>query len=171
MKYSPDKEREGYEFVLLSIGSNIGDKAARIENAYEFLITSGVLHDAVMSSLYETEPVGILDQDWFLNAVIAGYTDLEPNQLLKSVKDIEYGCGREARQRWHEREMDIDILLYGSLVLQEKNLVIPHTRMHKRRFVLVPANEICPNAVHPIKKMTISELLDECPDQSEIRIY
>lgn len=163
--------KEGQEFILLSVGANVGDKASNIETAYEYLITSGVLEDAVMSSFYETEPVGILEQDWFLNAAIAGYTSLSPEALLVAVKDIEYGCGREARRRWHEREMDIDILLYGDHIIDTEKLQIPHIRMHKRRFVLVPAKEIAPKAYHPGMKMTISELLEECPDQSEIRLY
>jgi 2-amino-4-hydroxy-6-hydroxymethyldihydropteridine diphosphokinase len=171
MKYDHRLAKPGTSFVLLSIGSNLGDKAQNIENAYEYLISAGVLENAVMSSFYETEPFGVLEQDWFLNAAIAGSTNLNPYGLLKAIKDIEYSCGREKRQRWHEREMDIDILLFGNTVMDEEKLRLPHSQMHKRRFVLVPANEICPDIIHPVFNMKVSDLLEECPDQSEIRMY
>ncbi|GAB5465958.1 MAG: 2-amino-4-hydroxy-6-hydroxymethyldihydropteridine diphosphokinase [Candidatus Kapaibacteriales bacterium] len=159
------------KFVLLSVGSNIGDRSANIEDAYEHLIVTGTLSEARISSFYETEPVGITEQAWFLNAAIAGYTILSPLELLKTIKDIEYSCGREKRKRWHERELDIDLLLHSDTILETSHITLPHCRMHKRRFVLVPSAEIAPDAFHPKLLSTVSQLLDECPDQSEIKIY
>jgi 2-amino-4-hydroxy-6-hydroxymethyldihydropteridine diphosphokinase len=166
---NPSKSEE--EFVLLSLGTNMGDRRENIEFAYEYLITSGTLSNAVMSSFYETEPVGILDQNDFLNVAIAGYTKLTHFALLQACKSIEYMIGREVRKRWHEREIDIDIIAYGSYEISNKHLIIPHPRMHKRRFVLVPCAEIAGNYVHPSLGLTLNELLDECPDTSEVHFF
>ncbi len=156
---------------MLSIGSNFGDKEANIENALDLLITSEAIKFAKFSSFYETEPYGVTEQEWFLNMSIAGYTDLSPQELLVICKSIEYSVGRCIRKRWHEREIDIDILLYDNDIIQEKDLTIPHPRLEKRKFVLIPCNEIEPNYIHPQLNMTMKQLLDECSDSSEVKLY
>lgn len=156
-------------FVLISLGANTGDKRKNIDDALHYLINSEAITEVYSSSLYETEPVGFKKQDWFINSVIAGFTTLPLFALLQICKSIEYSIGRELRERWHEREIDIDILLYGDDLIERNLVTIPHPRMHERKFVLIPAAEIAAYAKHPKLERTISELLEECLDNSIVR--
>lgn len=158
-------------FVILSLGTNLGDRQENIDQAFEYLVTSEILTNAVMSSFYETEPVGILNQEWFLNVAIAGYTKCGQYDLLQHCKSIEYAIGREKRDRWHEREIDIDIILYGDSIVNEQYLVIPHPRLHKRKFVLVPIAEIAGDIFVPSLNLTFNQLNEECSDSSEVRVF
>jgi 2-amino-4-hydroxy-6-hydroxymethyldihydropteridine diphosphokinase len=124
-----------------------------------------------VSSLYETEPVEMREQPWFLNCVVEAETDLLPQQVMDALLEIERGMGRERRVPKGPRLIDVDILLYGSSVVQIPGLEIPHPRMAERRFVLVPFAEIAPGVQHPILKKTIAELLAETPDRSEVRLW
>jgi 2-amino-4-hydroxy-6-hydroxymethyldihydropteridine diphosphokinase len=156
------------KFVLLSLGANLGNREDNITSAFDFLRESGILTDAHISSMYETEPVGYTDQPWFVNAVVSGNTTLSAEQLLIVCKSLEYLMGRRHRQRWHEREMDIDILIYGSRIFSSRPLTVPHPRMHERRFVMEPAAEVAPAAIHPRLHRTMHELLDSCTDNSVV---
>jgi len=144
-------------FTLLSIGANIGERFENIEKAIEYLSSSGVLTDIKSSSIYETEPVGYRNQPWFLNAVVSGYTTIPADLLMGIIKNIEEIIGRKKREKWHEREIDIDILLYGKLIYKDNNITIPHPRMHERRIV------------HPQSGKTINQLLNDCKDKSDVK--
>lgn len=157
-------------YILLSLGSNIGDRKANILQALKYINESETLSAIKVSSFYETEPVGYTDQDWFLNIAVSGYTSLPLYQLIQQCKSIEYALGRELRERWHEREIDIDILLYGDKKLHETKITVPHPRMHERRFVLEPAAEIAGNEIHPEFGVSINKLLAECNDDSRVRM-
>jgi 2-amino-4-hydroxy-6-hydroxymethyldihydropteridine diphosphokinase len=161
-------DRYSDNFVLLSIGSNIGKKKQTILKAFELIKDSNILNNATISSFYETEPVGFKDQPWFLNAAISGYTKLSHNDLINILKTLEQILGRKPRKRWHEREIDIDILLFGNTLLETKPLTLPHPRMHERKFVLLPASEIAGEIVHPKLGLSIKTLLDNCKDSSEV---
>jgi 2-amino-4-hydroxy-6-hydroxymethyldihydropteridine diphosphokinase len=156
--------------VLLSLGSNMGDRIHFIENALQYLLYTGTVANACVSSYYETEPVGYLDQGWFLNIALSGETTLSSRDFIACCKYIETLVGRKPRQPWHEREIDIDVLLFGNSILSEEYLSIPHPRMHLRRFVLMPASEIAAHAIHPSLNLSIGELLNSCTDFSIVRL-
>ncbi len=154
--------------VYLGLGSNLGDRYGRLIDALEGL-RSYVAVDSI-SSIYETEPWGYTDQPRFLNAVCGGETDLSPQELLKAVKMIELLGGREPTFRYGPRAIDIDILLYGEVVIDQENLSIPHAHLHERDFVLAPLNEIAPKAFHPKLDKTI-EALTVAIDLSQLRVF
>ena len=156
------------ERVYLSLGSNMGDRAANIARAIAALGERGI-RVTRESSLYETEPVEFRKQDWFFNSVIEGETELEPGELMKELLAIERSLGRERRVPKGPRVIDIDVLFYGDRVSHGPNIDIPHPRLSERRFVLVPFAEIAPDAMHPAVGKTIAELLAETPDRSEVR--
>ncbi|MFZ0583586.1 MAG: 2-amino-4-hydroxy-6-hydroxymethyldihydropteridine diphosphokinase [Candidatus Acidiferrales bacterium] len=156
--------------IYLSLGSNIGDRALSISRAIDSLPVHGV-HVVQQSSPYETEPVELRDQEWFLNGVVEVETKLTPQRLMQALLDIERSMGRLRLTPKGPRIIDMDILLFGSTIVHERGLEIPHPRMAERRFVLVPFAEIAAGAIHPVLKKTIAELLDETPDRSEVRLY
>ena len=131
--------------AYLALGANIGDRLANLQKAVDMLNESGYCRVTKVSSVYSTKPVGLTDQPDFLNAVISVETTLSPTDLLKLCLGIEETLGRERTIRWGPRVIDIDILLYESVYINEDNLVIPHPRMMERAFVLVPLVEITPD--------------------------
>lgn len=168
---SPNNQDTNSVFVLIGIGSNLGDRAGNIRKAVEMLANRMILSEIRSASLYETEPVGFVDQPWFLNTVVSGTTKLTISELLFQCKEIEKAIGRQKRARWREREIDLDILIYGDSKLVSEEINVPHPRMTERRFVLVPASEIAPSSMHPITRKSIAQLLDECTDSSKVVLY
>ncbi len=156
-------------FVILSLGSNMGHRKENINLAYKLLMDSNVLYSSKISSLYETEPVGYKNQDWFINAAISGMTNLSLNNLIQLCKSIEYSIGRKKRETGVEREIDIDIIFYGDELHETDELTIPHLRMHERKFVLEPIAEIAGKVKHPKFNKSIIQLLKECKDDSVVR--
>jgi 2-amino-4-hydroxy-6-hydroxymethyldihydropteridine diphosphokinase len=145
--------------VYLSLGSNIGDRAANLHAAIEKL---GALGEIVAtSSFYETEPVDFTAQPWFLNCAVAVRTQLMPKLFLSKIQMIEQQMGRRRIQPKGPRNIDIDILLFGNSVVSAPELQIPHAAMHERRFVLEPLAEIAPEVRHPVLKKTVREMLQQ----------
>jgi 2-amino-4-hydroxy-6-hydroxymethyldihydropteridine diphosphokinase len=155
--------------VYISGGSNQGDRKANLEYALEALKEGGTVSRA--SSFFETEPVGFLDQPWFLNLAIGLETRLAPNQLLELCQEIESSRGRVRRFANAPRTLDLDILLYGDLIMNDQRLIIPHPRLAERRFVLKPLAQIAPEVLHPVLKKTIRSLLEICADVSQVRDF
>ena len=154
--------------VYLSLGSNIGDRAGNIARAVEALGARG-MRVTRQSSLYETEPLELREQPWFLNCVVEAETDLMPRQLMNALLEIEREMGRTRRVPKGPRLIDMDILIFGASEVRTAELEIPHPRMAERRFVLVPFAEIAPEARHPTLQKSVAELLAETPDRSEVR--
>ncbi|TMF43049.1 MAG: 2-amino-4-hydroxy-6-hydroxymethyldihydropteridine diphosphokinase, partial [Chloroflexi bacterium] len=134
--------------VYLGLGSNLGDRRGNLAAALQRL--REVFEITSVSSVYDTEPVGFADQPRFLNIVLKGQTALDPEALLDYVKQIEAKLGRQPSFRYGPRPIDIDILLYDDLHIEQDNLTIPHPRMAERAFVLVPLAEIAPESVEPV---------------------
>ncbi len=155
--------------VLLSVGSNMGNARAAVERALEAL-ERDVFVTCTRSSLWLTEPVGYRDQNSFVNAAIVGSTTLDAEQVHTACKNLEVTLGRTQRERWREREIDIDVILANSTIIREAHLEIPHPRFAERMFVLVPANEIAPTMLCPLRHTTIAELLQLCTDTSAVTL-
>jgi 2-amino-4-hydroxy-6-hydroxymethyldihydropteridine diphosphokinase len=156
-----------HKFVYLSLGSNVGDRAANLRTALLRLETLGNV--AAVSSFYETEPVELVAQPWFLNCAVKLDTEKMPRQLLAGVLDLEREMGRRRTQKKGPRNIDIDILLFGNSVVKARGLTIPHPALHERRFVLEPLVEIAPDARHPVLKRTIRELRDALAPGQAVR--
>ncbi len=157
--------------AFLSLGSNLGDRLANLKRAIEKIEESDKLEVKKVSPVYETEPVGRENQGWFLNLVLQVETFLEPFALLERLSSIEDQMGRKREKRWGSRNIDLDILLYDTRMVDSERLTIPHPRMHERRFVLVPLAQIAPKLLHPRLKKNIEELLVCCRDGSGVRPY
>lgn len=153
--------------AYLSLGSNVGDRQANLETAIEKLRRLGTV--TAVSSFYETEPVEVHQQPWFLNCVVQLETEAMPRQLLARVLDIEKAMGRKRTQEKGPRNIDIDILLFARSVVEAKGLTIPHRAMHERRFVLEPLAEIAPEVRHPVLKKSAREMRDALPPGPTVR--
>jgi 2-amino-4-hydroxy-6-hydroxymethyldihydropteridine diphosphokinase len=144
--------------VYIAFGSNVGDRAENLRLARE-RIDSPDLRVVRESSIYETAPRDVENQPWFLNQVIECETDLFPRQLLGRLQRIEREMGRKRRVAKGPREIDLDILLYGDVVMKSPELEVPHPRLTERRFVLEPLAELVPEKRHPETRRTMREIL------------
>ena len=154
--------------VYLSLGSNVGDRAKNLRAAIDELPHAGVAVKRV-SSFYETEPVDLREQPWFLNCAAEVETHFDAIMLLRALREIETKMGSMKLVAKGPRLIDMDILLYGAETIDTPELQVPHPRMHLRRFVLVPLAEIAPELVHPVLKKSATRLLVETPDRSVVR--
>lgn len=151
--------------VLLSLGANLGDPRATIARAID-LIGQRILTNIRASDFYQTAPVGVTDQPAFINVAVVGFSSAEPREIHDACKLIEQELGRIHRERWHEREIDIDVILVSDIIIDDGKMQIPHPRFHERRFVLQPACDLIPLALCPASSKTLSRLLEECIDET-----
>ena len=162
-QFTPKK----YINVVLCLGSNVGNRGANLRDAI-VLIEKNIGKIAKKSHVYETQPWGEPNQDPFYNQVIMINTTLDPRDLLDRISMAERDLGRERKEKWGPRVIDIDILFYGKRVIRDKGLEIPHPELHKRGFVLAPMLEIAADFVHPLLNKQIDELYMNCPDESDV---
>jgi len=155
----------------IGIGSNMGDRLAYLREALAGIAALSGTTLVRCSRLYQTEPLGYQDQDWFLNAAIQIRTPLDPRRLIQALNRIEALAGRDRHGgvRFGPRTLDLDILLFDDRVIVEPDLEIPHPRLHKRRFVLKPLCDIDPTIVHPVLNKSVGELMAK-PDIAGQRI-
>lgn len=157
------------ELAYIGIGSNLGDRLAELASGLaELLAVPGVELDAV-SSIYETDPVGYLDQPAFLNAVFSVRAALEPQDLLRAMQRIETDHHRQRCIHWGPRTLDLDLLLYGTIQLTSGDLLLPHPRLTERAFVLAPLGEIAPALRHPVTGKPFAASLRELGDYTKVR--
>lgn len=153
--------------AYISLGSNLGDRASNLEQSIEQLASRGRI--VARSAFYETEPVDVTSQPWFLNCVVALDTELSATELLSNLLSIEQGMGRVRSKPKSARIIDLDILLYGGFVIDTTELTVPHPAMHLRRFVLAPLNEIASEVVHPLLQKSVAQILSELPEGQAVR--
>ncbi|PYT74469.1 MAG: 2-amino-4-hydroxy-6-hydroxymethyldihydropteridine diphosphokinase [Acidobacteria bacterium] len=156
--------------VYLSLGSNLGDREKNLRAAMAFLADANLRMTGI-SSFYETEPVDLREQPWFLNCVVQAETELPPLDLLRVLRGIEATMGSKKLVPKGPRLIDLDILLYSGETIDTPELQVPHPRMLQRKFVLVPLAEIAPNLRHPSWAKTAAELSHGITDSSVVRKF
>jgi len=157
--------------IYLFLGSNLGDRKKQMDEALD-LIPEMIGEVTKRSSFYETEPWGFSSEEFFLNIAMQTLTSLSPEEVMRKIDEIEKRFGRERSDSgYSSRTMDIDILFYDDLVLDQDILKIPHPMLKDRRFVIVPLNEIAHELIHPVFLKTIGELLQDCTDTKDVRKY
>ncbi len=154
--------------AYICAGSNIGNKLLNCQNGIDALTRPDISILKKQSPFYKTDPVGYRDQDWFINVVVKIETPLDPFQLINQLNSIEQKIGRiRTPIKYGPRILDLDIIFYDDLVTDTPELIIPHPRMHKRRFVLQPICDIDPTIVHPVFKKDVKHLLDDLGEDGQ----
>lgn len=157
--------------AYLGLGSNKGERISYIKDALSEIGKIKNTKIVRSSSVYETEPWGIKEQEDYLNSAVEIETELEAVSLLKELKSIEKRIGRTGNVKWSEREIDIDLLFYGNEIIENDFMNVPHKQIENRKFVLIPMHEIAPDFIHPVLKKDMSELLKNTADKLKVKKY
>ena len=156
--------------AVIGAGGNLGDREGALRQGVRAVLQLPGTHALKISSIYETEPWGLAEQPPYLNLVFSLNTSLAPRLLLKALHFIEASQGRVRRKRWGARHLDLDLLLYDSLVSDTPELTLPHPGMAQRNFVLVPLREIHPDLIDPSSGATIAQLCERCADDKAVNL-
>lgn len=158
--------------VYIGIGSNLGDPYENCIKAVEVIREQPFCEMEALSPFYRTQPVGIEGENWFINAVLSINTSLSSVELIEMLLDIEKKMGRtRSGLRWESRIIDLDVLLIGDEIINDKNLIVPHPRMHTRRFVMAPMADIAPELIHPVQGKSMEDILHDIPlEEQEVRL-
>lgn len=156
--------------AFIGIGSNLGDQIKNIGDGVRLMEDHPLVQVVCLSHLYQTEPLTLNGekQNWYTNCVLKLRTDLNPVQLFHVTQEIEKLLGRKRSHRWAPRTLDLDLLFFDDEIIRTRTLIIPHPRLHERRFVLQPMSEIAPNLVHPIKGIPIKTMLKKLDDNKKV---
>ena len=155
--------------VCIGLGTNMGDREANLRTALELL--QPIVNCGAVSDIFETEPVGVVEQDWFLNMVLRGTTTCDAFELLAELQRIEDTMGRKRLIDKGPRIIDLDILLYSSTIHHTKSLTVPHPELHRRAFVLMPLAQVAADWIHPVLGETVQELLQKLNDDKAVRVW
>lgn len=155
--------------AYIGIGSNMGDKVSQCEKGIREILKVDRHKLLARSSFFSTRPIGVTDQDWFVNGVIKIETELDPFELLRSLKAIETHLGRVETPRWGPRPIDLDLLFFDEEQIQTDELQIPHPRLQERQFVLIPLVEIEPTLLHPVLQKTVGQLLERLKEDQGVK--
>ncbi len=155
------------ETAYIGIGSNLGEPLENCLKAIKLMDKMQGCRLSGRSEFYRTEPVGVEGQEWYLNGAVSLETERAPAHLLQGLMAIEAEMGRVRKERWEARVIDLDLLLYGDLVIAEPGLKVPHPRMHERKFVLVPIVDLAPNLLHPVFGRRMIDLLEDCAEEGQ----
>jgi len=153
--------------AYIGIGSNLGDKLANCFNAIDRVGRIQGCTVTSRSDFFRTEPVGVEGHDWYVNAAISLEAAIPARRLLEELLSIERDLGRKRNKKWEPRTIDLDILLFGRDVTDEKDLTVPHPLMHLRKFVLVPMVQLAPGLIHPLLNQTMTQLLDNIVEDGQ----
>ncbi len=151
--------------VFLGLGSNVGNKSENLKQAINSFRCDNRFENLEVSSIYETEPYGEIEQENFYNGVLSFFTNLDVEEVFKITKEFEKVIGRKKRKTWGPREIDIDILLFGNLVFENEKITIPHRDLLNRDFVIVPLLELDEEIIHPVKNKKIKMFLSDLKDK------
>jgi 2-amino-4-hydroxy-6-hydroxymethyldihydropteridine diphosphokinase len=155
------------ETAYIGVGSNLGEPLANCLRAIRLMDEMQGCRLAGRSGFYKTEPVGVEGQEWYVNGVVSLETERPPTHLLHGLMAIETEMGRVRKEKWEARVIDLDLLLYGGLVIDEPGLKVPHPRMHERKFVLIPIVDLNPGLLHPVFGKRMIDLLRDCADEGQ----
>lgn len=162
LQYAAVQFERGWHIAYIALGSNMGDKELNLQQAIDKINLNKKTEVTKVSKFYVTDPVGVVEQDQFLNGAIAIKTLLTPDELITRLLEIETELKRVRTIKWGPRTIDLDVLLYDELITSSEEIVIPHPRMHERPFVLQPLNDIAPYVMHPILGRRVFQLLEDC---------
>lgn len=155
--------------TFIGIGSNLEEPLSRCREAIDYIKVLGGCVFERHASFYRTEPVGFLNQAWFINTVLELRTTLSARQIMQEIQDIEKSMGRQKHLKWGPRIIDLDVLFYGQDIINDDDFTVPHPELHKRRFVMEPLYEIAPYVIHPAFGISVAGLMQRLADNSQVQ--